>query len=73
MHTSRTRSSRRGYTLIELLVVIAIIGLQIGIFLPALAKARDTADRIRQASSSYDSDGGRVYDCQSGICGRRNW
>ncbi|MEM1183998.1 MAG: type II secretion system protein [Planctomycetota bacterium] len=73
--------SRQAFTLIELLVVVAIIALLVGILIPSLGAARDTARNVKCQSNlrqygitftAYSVDNDGVY-CSGPFDNRVRW
>jgi prepilin-type N-terminal cleavage/methylation domain-containing protein len=50
---NKKRNNRYGFTIVELLVVISIIALLVGILVPAVNKARDTAKMTQSKSNLH--------------------
>lgn len=51
--SSPSRTQHAGFTLVELLVVISIVGLTVGLLLPAVQSARETARKVQCANNLH--------------------
>src|SRR5260221_1493950 len=57
------RTTRSGFTLVELLVVIGIIDVLIGILIPVLSKARQSANRAKCLSNVRNMETAQMFYC----------